>query len=311
MLFTNGINMHITQEGKGPLIILLHGFPELGYSWRHQMAPLARAGYRVVAPDLRGYGKTDCPENIEAYDMLELTADVVGLVEALEETRAIIVGHDFGSALAQYCALLRPDIFKALVLLSVPYTPRKWGTILPTQAMKKMSGDHIYYINYFQEPGRIETELEHNVRHSMLKMFNTSLGENKASPLFFKKGEGFLDNIDLPETLPGWLTQKDLDVFTEAFTRSGFTGPVNWYRNIDQNWLLTPFLAGARILQPTLFIEGEDDAVRLIYRSAHQLMKSHVPNLTDIVCLPKTGHWIQQEKPDEVNTAILKFLKTL
>ncbi|MBU1193428.1 MAG: alpha/beta hydrolase [Proteobacteria bacterium] len=311
MLHTNGINMHITQAGEGPLVILLHGFPELGYSWRHQMDPIARAGYRVVAPDLRGYGKTDSPKNIDAYDMLKLTADVVGLVEALEETQAIIIGHDFGSALAQYCALLRPDIFRALALLSVPYTPRKWGNLLPTQAMKKMSGDAIYYINYFQEPDNIEKELEADVHNAMLKMFHTNAPQEGYSPLFFRKGQGFLDNIPMPDALPDWLTQKDMDVFTREFTRSGFTGPVNWYRNIDENFRLTPFLTGAKILQPTLFIEGEYDAVRQIYRSAHKLMKAYVPNLRDIISLPKTGHWIQQESPDEVNAAIIKFLQEL
>jgi len=170
MLKTNGINMQITEAGKGPLVILLHGFPELGYSWRHQLMPLAEAGYRVVVPDQRGYGKTDCPAAIEAYNMLEITADIVGLVEALEEKEAILVGHDFGSIAAQYCALLRPDIFKAVVLLSVPYTPRRWEDLPPTRIMDKMSGDDVYYINYFQETGKVEIELELNVRDTILRM---------------------------------------------------------------------------------------------------------------------------------------------
>lgn len=314
MIKTNGINMHITEAGNGPLVLLLHGFPELGHSWRHQMAPIAEAGYRVVAPDQRGYGKTDRPAAIKEYDMLQLTADIIGLVEALEETEAIIVGHDFGSAVAQHCALLRPDIFKALILLSVPYNPRKWGNLLPTQAMNKKSGDNVYYINYFQEPGKVERELESNVRNAILKMFYISsgdVGQEVKSPLFLGKSDRFIDAIPLPDKLPGWLTENDLDIYTKMFTKSGFSGPVNWYRNIDRNWLLTAFLSGARIMQPTLFIEGERDPVKLVHRSAHELMRSYVPNLKDIISLPKIGHWMQQENPDAVNKAIIKFLGSL
>ncbi len=312
MLKTNGINMHITEAGEGPLVLLLHGFPELGHSWRHQMIPIAEAGYRVVAPDQRGYGKTDCPKTLEAYDMLQLTADIAGLVEALGETQATLVGHDFGAALAQYCALLRPDIFKAVVLLSVPYTPRKWGNVPPTEVMKKMSGDGVYYINYFQEPGKIERELEHDVRDAILKMFYTSSGsaEQRAEfPLIFSKSKRFLDTCFLPDSLPEWLTEDDLDIYTKMFAHTGFSGPVNWYRNLDRNWRLTGFLTGACIMQPTLFIEGELDPVRLVYPNAHNVMRSYIPNLKDIISLPGVGHWIQQESPEAVNDAIIKFLK--
>lgn len=314
MIQTNGINMHITEAGEGPLVILLHGFPELGYSWRHQMMPLAEAGYRVVAPDQRGYGRTDCPEDVNAYDMLQLTADIVGLVEALGEKQAVVVGHDFGSAAAQYCALLRPDMFRGLVLLSVPYTPRRWGSLKPTQLMKKMSGDKVYYINYFQEPERIEKELEHNVENTLLKMLyggSGSAGEEERMPLIFDPSKRFVDLGSLPDQLPDWLTEADLEIYVENFTRTGFSGPVNWYRNLDRNWQLTPFLSNARIMQPALFIEGELDPVRRIYHSAHETMKAYLPHLKNIVSLPGVGHWIQQENPEAVNKEIIEFLNSL
>lgn len=311
MIKTNGINMHIEEAGNGPLVLLLHGFPELSHSWRHQMQPLADAGYRVVAPDLRGYGKTDSPKEIDTYDMLNLTADVVGLIDALGEQHACVVGHDFGAILAQHCALLRPDIFKALVLLSVPYTPRRWGDMPPTDVMKQMLKDKTYYINYFQEPEQIEKELEENIRNSMLKMLYA--GSGSASPeermsLFFKPGQRFIDQGKLPETLPDWLTSEDLETYTEMFTSTGFTGPVNYYRSIDNTWRKTAFLTQARILQPTLFIEGENDAVRLVYPSAHKTMKKFIPNLADILSLENVGHWIQQEAPETVNETIINFL---
>ncbi len=306
--------MHITEAGEGPLVLLLHGFPELGYSWRHQIEPIAEAGYRVVAPDQRGYGKTDCPTAVEAYDMLQLTADIVGLVEALGEKEAIVVGHDFGSIVAQYCALLRPDIFKAMVLLSVPYAPRRWGDLLPTQLMKKMSGDNVYYINYFQAPDKIEKELDLNVKDTILKLLCASSGsvkEKNNSPLIFSKSQRFIDQYVLPDKLPAWLTEEDLDIYTKMFTHSGFSGPVNWYRNLDRNWSLTPFLTGARIMQPALFIEGELDPVRLVHSSAHEIMKFYVPNLKDTIFIQGVGHWIQQEQPDVVNDAIINFLTLL
>ncbi|MFH2133170.1 MAG: alpha/beta hydrolase [bacterium] len=246
--------------------------------------------------------------------MLQLTGDMVGLVEALGEKEAVLVGHDFGAIVAQYCALLRPDIFKALVLLSVPYSPRRWGDLMPTQVMEKLAGDGVYYINYFQEPGKVERELESNVRETMLRFLYSASGDappDKRSRLILGRTERFLDSGTLPDRLPDWLTKKDLDVYTKVFTTSGFTGPVNWYRNLDRNWRLTPFLTGAAIQQPTLFIEGELDAVRLIYSSAHKIMKTYIPNLKNIISLPGVGHWIQQEAADAVNQAIITFLGPL
>jgi len=311
---TNGIKMHIAEAGQGPLVILCHGFPGLGYSWRHQLTALAEAGYHAVAPDQRGYGKTECPESIESYKIFDLVGDIVGLVHALGEEKAVIVGHDWGAPVACHCALLRPDIFESLILLSVPYAPRNWGSVKPTDAMRRMAGDLIFYILYFQEPGKVEKELEADVRASVIKTFYSASGDpppEKRWQFIFTKDRRFIDTAFMPETLPSWLTEKDIDIFTEAFERTGFRGGVNWYRNIDRNWGLTSFLSGARIHQPSLFIAGELDGVIVFSRGAFDRLEQSMPNLTEKVLIPGAGHWIQQERPREVNDRMIQFLKNI
>lgn len=311
---TNGITMHIAEAGQGPLVILCHGFPELGYSWRHQLTALAEAGYHAVAPDQRGYGKTECPESIESYKIFDLVGDIVGLVHALGEEKAVIVGHDWGSPVAYHCALLRSDIFHALILLSVPYPPRSWGGIRPTDAMKKMAGDQNFYIVYFQEPGKVEKELEADVRESMVRTLYSLSG---AAPpedrwqFVFDKEQRFIDTTSMPAALPDWLTEEDIDVFTESFERTGFRGGINWYRNLDRNWELTSFLSGARIHQPALFIAGELDGVIVFSRKAFDRLEQSMPNLKEKVLIPGAGHWIQQERAQEVNDRIIRFLNDI
>ena len=311
---SNGIKMRIAEAGQGPLVILCHGFPELGYSWRHQLTALAEAGYHVVAPDQRGYGKTDCPESIASYTMFDLVGDIVGLVHALGEDKAVIAGHDWGSPVAWNCALLRPDIFHALILLSVPYAQRTWSSIKPTEGMKKIAGDQIFYILYFQEPEKVEKELEADVRASIVRTFYSLSGD--ATPedrwqFVFDKKQSFIDTARMPATLPDWITEQDVDVFTEAFARTGFRGGVNWYRNIDRNWELTPFLSGAKIHQPSLFIAGELDGVIAFSRGAFDRLEQSMPNLKEKVLIPGAGHWIQQERPQEVNDRIIDFLNDI
>jgi pimeloyl-ACP methyl ester carboxylesterase len=314
LIDTNGIKMHISEQGEGSLVILCHGFPEIGYSWRHQLPALAEAGFHAVAPDQRGYGKTDCPESIEAYHIFQLVGDIVGLVHALGEEKAVIVGHDWGAPVAFHCALLRPDIFHSLILLSVPYSPRPWGGTRPTEAMKRMAGDMNFYILYFQEPGKVEREMEANVREAMIKMLYTASGDpppEKRWNFLFGKDQKFMDTSELPDTLPSWLTEQDINVFTEAFEHTGFRGGVNWYRNIDRNWEMTPFLSGAKIYQPSLFIAGEWDGVIVMNRRAFDQLEKNMPNLKQKILIPGAGHWVQQERPQEVNRLILEFLKNL
>ncbi len=311
---TNHIKIHIAEQGSGPLVVLCHGFPESWYSWRHQLAALSEAGYHVVAPDQRGYGQTDRPEPIEAYNILELTADIVGLVDALNQEHAVIVGHDWGAAVAWYCSLLRPDIFSATVLLSVPYRPRAWGDIPPTEAMKQMVGENQFYQLYFQEQGLAEAELEADVRKAITMFLYSASGDappQKRWRYLFSKSEKLLDTGTQPETLPAWLTEQDIDFFTGEFERTGFRGGLNWYRNFDRNWELTAFLSGAKLRQPTLFVAGEFDPVITMYGEAFDTIGETVPNLKKKVLLPGAGHWIQQERPTEVNQLLIEFLASL
>ena len=308
---TNGIRMHIAEQGEGPLVVLCHGFPECWYSWRHQLPALAEAGYHAVAPDQRGYGQTDRPTPIDAYNIFQLTGDIVGLVQTLGEEQAVIVGHDWGAPVAWHCALLRPDMFPAIALLSVPYVPRSWKDIRPTEAMQRMAGDQQFYQLYFQEPGKAEAELEADVRHTMRMFLYAASGDpppEKRWRFLFSQSETLLDTGSQPDILPAWLTEHDIDYFTKEFERTGFRGGLNWYRNIDTLWEQTPFLTDAKLHQPALFVAGEADAFIAMRRAAFDSLEEAVPNLKKKVLLPGAGHWIQQERPTEVNQLLLEFL---
>jgi pimeloyl-ACP methyl ester carboxylesterase len=306
---TNGIRMRIAEEGSGPLVLLLHGFPESWYSWRHQIPALAAAGFHVVAPDQRGYGGTDAPATIDAYDIPHLVADAVGVLDALGEKQAIVVGHDWGAPVAWHCALLRPERFRAVAALSVPYVGR--SPVAPLEMFRMMAGDNFFYILYFQEPGVAERELEADVR-STLRRFLYAASGDVTEPLEFwqkPKTAKFLDGLPDPKRLPAWLTEADLDYFANEFRRTGFRGGLNWYRNFDRNWELTPELAGAKVMQPALFVAGERDGVLAMVPV--EAMRELVPDLRGLLLIPGCGHWTQQERPVEVNAALIEFLRGL
>ena len=314
---TNGIRMHVLEAGDGPLIILAHGFPESSYSWRHQLPVLAGAGYRAVAPDQRGYGLTDRPEEPGRYNIFELVGDLVGLVGALGEREAVIVGHDWGAVVAAHASLLRPDVFPATVLLSVPYAPRSEGPQAPMEAAEAALQEGMtFYQLYFQQPGRAEAELEADVRSSLAMAFYSASGsappEHRWRPLF-RAEDGVLSSVTMPETLPEWLAPEDLDVYARQFERSGFRPALNWYRNIDHNWRMSAFLTGARLERPTLFIGGTADPILAggPGRDVYDRLEESVPGLTRKVLLEGKGHWIQQEAPGEVNRLLLEFLDSL
>jgi len=315
---TNGINMHIAEKGSGPLVILCHGFPELWYSWRHQLSALAEAGYHAVAPDQRGYGRTDKPISLDAYDIFQLTGDIVGLIQALGEDQAVIAGHDWGSRIAWHCALFRPDLFRGVVLSSVPYVPRCGDDTdtRPTDKMRLLAGDKQFYQLFFQEPGKAEAELEADVRKTLVTLFYS--GSANASPgkglrFLFDKSEKFLDTAMPPDTLPDWITEQDINFFSQEFVRTGFTGGLNWYRNLDKIWEQTYFLIKAKIVQPVLYIAGEKDAVikNPMYKKALENLNISCPNLTKKVFIPNAGHWVQQEQPEYTNNLFLEFLENL
>ena len=305
---TNGIRMHIAEQGTGPLVILCHGFPELWYSWRHQLPALAEAGYHVVASDQRGFGQTDQPEPIEAYNILQLTADMVGLVHALGEEQAVIVGHDWGSRVAWHCAILRPDMFRAVALFSTPFVVRSWDDPKPTEWMKQRWGEKIYVLHY-QEPGIAEAEMEADVRRTLsrniINIIKESLPRDQPESSRASKSERN------PDTLPAWLTEQDLDYYTREFERTGFRGGLNWYRNYDRNWELTPFLAGEKLRVPTLYAAGEHDGVLGMRRAEFDTLEETAPNLWKKVVIPGAGHWLPQERPQAVSQLIIDFLASL
>jgi pimeloyl-ACP methyl ester carboxylesterase len=312
------LSMHIAEAGAGPLVLLCHGFPECWYSWRHQLTALAEAGYHAVAPDMRGYGRTSAPEPVEAYTMMHLVGDMTGLLGALGQQQAVIVGHDWGSMVAWSAALLRPDRFRAVVGMSVPFMPRL--PVKPTAMMKAMAGDRFLYILYFQEPGKAEAELDPRAREMMRGMLYTASGSVDPSHIRrlveLPKTARFLDAMIQPEKLPDWLREEDLEVYVAEFERTGFRGGLNWYRNFDRNWeLLAPF-ADLRVRVPALFVGGLRDAVVTGPEFAGEgplvkMLGSFCDDLRGKVLIEGAGHWNQQEAPDETNAALLGFLAGL
>jgi pimeloyl-ACP methyl ester carboxylesterase len=308
---SNRIRMHLAEQGEGPLVVLCHGWPESWYSWRHQMAALADAGYRAVAPDQRGYGQTDAPEAIEAYHILHQTADIAGIVHALGEEQAVIAGHDWGSPVAWYFARLRPDMFRRLILLSVPNLQRNWNDPRPTDAMRLFEdADHEFYQSYFQEPGTAEAELEADVRASIIGLFNDGFGTPCSGPPVIRKGDRLIAGVGGRQTPADWLIQEDIDFYVQEYSRTGFRGGLNWYRTIDRLWEVNAVLSGAKVSQPSPFVAGEDDTVvRDMYTGAFNALEKTMPGLTRKILLPRTGYWVQQERPAEVSGLMLDFVR--
>jgi pimeloyl-ACP methyl ester carboxylesterase len=322
LIESNGIRLNIAERGSGPLVLLCHGFPESWYSWRHQIDALAAAGFHAVALDMRGYGKSDAPEAIDQYTIFHLVGDLVGLLDALEARAAVIVGHDWGANVAWQAARLRPDRFRAVAGLSVPFRPR--SPARPTSLMPQ-TADAQFYQLYFQEPGVAEAELERDPRATVRNMLYGASGEGvaaigaaagsgiAANIGMVPRGGGFLRGAGAPATLPAWLSESDLDFYAGEFKRSGFRGPLNYYRNVDRNWeLMAPF-TGAPVTVPALYVAGDRDMV-VSFPGTDQLLanlKQFVPALRNIQMLPGCGHWTQQERPHEVNAAIIDFIRSL
>jgi pimeloyl-ACP methyl ester carboxylesterase len=311
---TNGIRMHIAEQGRGPTVLLCHGFPECWYSWRHQLTALAEAGFHSVAPDQRGYGQTDAPQEIERYTLLHLVGDMVGLLDALGAERALIAGHDWGALVAWHAARLRPDRFRAVIALSVPFTAR--GTVRPTTVMPQ-TDDAVWYQLYFQEPGVAEAEFDRKVRTSFrIGRINVS-GDAPPRPQPFGmvplQGGLFARAPPVPPPLPAWLNEADIDYYTSEFTRTGFRGGLNWYRNIDRNWeLLAPF-DGVPVKVPALYIAGDRDPVLKFPGMDRHIedMPKFVPQLRGPIMLPGCGHITQEERATEVNAAMIDFIRGL
>lgn len=304
----DGVDLHLTEAGEeGPVVVLAHGFPELAYSWRHQLPALAAAGYRAVAPDQRGYGRSSRPADVEAYDIHHLTADLVAVLDDIGEEQAVVVGHDWGSMVASHLALLHPQRVRGLVNMSVPHLPR--GAVAPITAMRNAFGDAFFYILYFQEPGVADAELGADPARTMRRMLAAARTGVPDPSMFADDGRGFVDRIPEPDTLPAWLSPGELDHYVEAFRTSGFTGGLNWYRNLDRNWHTTPQLDGAMVEAPSLFVGGALDPVLAMTPPAvgHGALHDHRGD----VLVDDAGHWVQQEKADDVNAALLRFLEEI
>ncbi len=310
---SNGIHMRIAEMGEGPLVLFVHGWPESWYSWRHQLPAIAAAGYRVVAPDMRGYGKSDKPAAVEDYDIQHVTGDLVGILDALGEKTAILVGHDWGAIVTWHAMLLHPDRFTALVAMSVPYNGR--GPVSVVDGLRRSLGDNFFYILYFQEPGVAEKEFDADPRAILSRLY-LSPGSPREAPQITdpkRAAGGWIPRMGAPKGLPSWLTQADLDYYVNEYQEAGFRGGINYYRNFHRNWETTPQLADAKVTAPVLFLAGDKDTV-IRGASADALragMKDAVPGLKDVILVPDTGHWIQQERPEETNAAILEFLRSL
>ena len=302
----NGIEQFLLEQGQGPLVVLCHGWPELSYSWRHQISAIADAGFHVVAPDMRGFGRTSAPDDIAAYSIFDIVGDMVGLVTALGETQAVIVGHDWGAPVAWHAALFRPDMFTKVAGLSVPPPFRGRGRPLESLAAGGVTN---FYWQYFQTAGVAEAEFERDVAVSMRKILGRGISDPAA--LFVTEDKGFLGNIPDVLTLPAWLSEADIAHFAEGYRHSGFRGGLNWYRNLDRNWDLTAPWQGAQIHQPSLFMAGSNDSVitGLIGAKRVNELDRVLPNLRQKLIIEGAGHWVQQERPDEVNAALIAFLK--
>lgn len=316
---TDGLTQRILEarpmDGSAPLVLLIHGFPELAISWRAQVQALSEAGYRAVAPDMRGYGGTDKPAETEAYSILHLVGDMVDLVRALGATTCTVVGHDWGAPVAWHCALMRPDLFTAVAGLSVPFQPRRPGGP-PTPimaAMAKRAGLGELYINQFQAPDHhriFEADVSAGLRKGFYA-YDGATPTERQSTGFIAPGHDFLSEVADDAALPPWMSEAHHAEYVAAFTAGGFKGPLDWYRNIDRNWSLTAFLQDAKIRQPSMFMVGERDPVRHYAGQHEATLKDWLTDLRSQTVLPGAGHWLQQERPEEVNAALIGFLRDI
>jgi pimeloyl-ACP methyl ester carboxylesterase len=311
MVETDGVRLHVAEQGSGPLVILCHGFPECWYSWRHQLRALAEAGFRAVAPDLRGYGRSDRPRELEKYTLLHDLGDMVDLVDALGAEQAVIAGHDVGATIAWQAALMRPDRFRAVIALSVPFRPRAFGVSVPPTTLMPQNVDATFYQLWLQTP-EAEAALGRDLRRTFRGQFYSLSGDVPAGGGFAggmvpRNGRALTE----PASLPAWIKESDIDVYVAEFTRSGFRGPLAWYRNIDRSWELTAPFAGAAVTVPALYMAGDRDFVAAVNSRFIATQSALVPKLRPPIMLAGCGHWTEQERAPEVSAAMIEFLRSV
>ncbi|MFD5810529.1 MULTISPECIES: alpha/beta fold hydrolase [unclassified Rhodococcus (in: high G+C Gram-positive bacteria)] len=310
----NGMRIHYVEEGEGPLVVLVHGIPYLWYMWRRQIRALAAAGYRVVAPDIRGFGRSGCPEQVQDCNVFDAVGDLVGLMGGLGETSAVVVGHDLGSFVAHAAAQLRPDLFHALAMLNTPVPPRE--PCRPSENWKKLEAETgtRFYQHYFQTPGEAERHMDADVRTTLRSIYysvpGSAVGEERWRQ-FVAEGENFLDTVFDPEFLPGWLPEIALDYYVSEYSRTGFGPALNFYRNRDRIWEQSSFLDGLKLQQPSLFIGGAADPALDRFAPLYDRLESHLPNLRRKALLEGVGHSAAEEQPELVTGMLLAFLADL
>lgn len=311
----NGIRLHVAECGEGPVVLFVHGFPESWYSWRHQLPAVAAAGYRAVAMDVRGYGRSSKPREVADYRMIHKVEDVVALCDCLTDAPVTLVGHDWGAPIVWNSALLRPDRFRAVAGLSVPYNPPSGRTApIPTEAMRANFGpDAEFYVDYFQQVGRAEAEIEPDVRGWLWGFYWGISGGPEAQPTvgLIPKGTRMRDKFVYPDSMPDWMTEADLDTYTAEFEYSGFFGPLSRYRNVDRDQRDLGPWAGRPIEMPSLFVGGSRDGPTIWGQAAIDQFPRTLPGLTRSEILAGVGHWIQQEAPERTNELLLEFLATV
>lgn len=308
------VTLKVAIEGQGPLVVMVHGFPESWYSWRHQMAPIAAAGFTACAIDVRGYGGSDKPQPVEAYGLEQLSGDVAGLIGALSPDRAaIVIGHDWGAPIAWTTALVHPDKVRAVAGLSVPYTgiPKRSLNDIIDYAYTRH--DRFFYQHYFAEEGVAEAELEADVRGALRRTYYALSADAPHDTWTAAKrvGDRLLTGMPDPVPFPAWLNDADIDFYVGEFERSGFRGPLNRYRNHDQDFVFLNRFKGQKIEQPAFFIGGEQDHVLTMFGDLLTPMRAEVPNLQGLHVLPRCGHWTQQEQPQAVNALLKTWLAGL
>jgi pimeloyl-ACP methyl ester carboxylesterase len=312
MVALSQVKLRVALQGSGPLVVFVHGFPESWYSWRHQLGPIAEAGYTACAIDVRGYGGSDKPLPVEAYTLEAITGDVAELVEALSPNEpAVVVGHDWGAPIAWTTALVHARNVRAVAGLSVPFVG------VPTRSLRELidamytSKGRFFYQHYFADEGVAEKEFEADIARSLRRIYYAWSGEADAWPTDKRVGDNFFHRLADPIDGPSWLTEADLKYYTGEFERSGFRGPLNRYRNHDRDFAFLSQFTGKRIEQPALFIGGERDLVLSMFGRSLPMMQAALPDLRGMDLLPGCGHWTQLERPQDVNSRLIAWLRDI
>ena len=313
---SSGMRIRVATHGEGPLVLMVHGFPESWYSWRHQIGPIAGAGFRAAAMDVRGYGGSSRPLEIEAYDMQSLTSDIAEVIQRMSPHQpAVLIGHDWGAPQVWNTALAHPALVRAVAGLSVPYlgVPKASFSVLIDEVFTRRG--KFFYQHYFQKTPQAERDLEADPRDFLRRFYYAISGDAPDGAWPSDKGVDatLLQGLVDPDPFPAWLTDADLDYYTAEFQQSGFRGPLNRYRNHDRDFAWLSGFAGRKIEQPALYIGGERDLVLSMLGRGDLLsmMQAELPDLRGAHLLPGCGHWTQQERPEAVNALLLDWLATL